>query len=112
MLQTYSFSFFALRSGEILIAIGLYFGSEQFGSLIQFTGLISIFGIFKKIRKSNTYFYLLLALTSPVVLFLSSTVKPQLFHICSSAVIFCLYFFENKKSLTLNEKNWTIIISI
>ena len=99
-------------SGEILIAIGLYFGSEQFGSLIQFTGLISIFGIFKKIRKNNTYFYLLLALTSPVVLFLSSTVKPQLFHICSSAVIFCLYFFENKKSLTLNEKNWKIIISI
>ena len=99
-------------SGEILIAIGLYFGSEQFGGLVQFSGLISIFGIFKKIRKKNNYFYFLLVLTSPVILFLSSTAKPQLFHICSTAVIFCLCFFENKKLLTLNEKNWKIIICI
>ncbi len=99
-------------SGEILIAIGLYFGSEQFGGLVQFSGLISIFGIFKKIRKKNNYFYFLLVLTSPVILFLSSTAKPQLFHICSTAVIFCLCFFENKKPLTLNEKNWKIIICI
>ncbi len=99
-------------SGEILIAIGLYFGSEQFGSLIQFSGLISIYGIFKRIKKSDNYFYFLLALTSPVILFLSSTVKPQLFHICSSALIFCLYFFENKNYLTLNEKKWKILISI
>ena len=99
-------------SGEILIAIGLYFGSEQFGGLVQFSGLISIFGIFKKIRKKNNYFYFLLVLTSPVILFLSSTAKPQLFHICSTTVIFCLCFFENKKFLTLNEKNWKIIICI
>jgi hypothetical protein len=99
-------------SGEILIAIGLYFGSEQFGSLIQFSGLISIFGVFKKIKKRNNYFYFLLVLTSPVILFLSSTAKPQLFHICSTAVIFGLCFFENKKHLTLNEKNWKIIICV
>ena len=35
-------------SGELLIAIGLLFGSEQFGGLVQFSGLISLFGIFKK----------------------------------------------------------------
>ena len=99
-------------SGEILIAIGLFFGSEQFGNLIQFSGMISIFGIFKKLKKNDNYFYFLLFLTSPVILFLSSTAKPQLFHICSVAVIFCLYFFENKKTLTLNEKKWKIIISI
>ena len=99
-------------SGEILIAIGLYFGSEQFGSLVQFSGLICIFGIFKKIKSNNNYYYFLLALTSPVILFLSSTAKPQLFHLCSTAVIFSLYFFENKKSLTFTEKNWKIIISI
>ena len=40
-------------SGEILIAVGLFFGSEQFGNLIQFSGLISIFGIFKKIKKKK-----------------------------------------------------------
>lgn len=99
-------------SGEIIIAIGLFFGSEQFGNLIQFSGLISIFGIFKKIRVKQNYFFLLLVLTSPVIIFLSSTAKPQLFHVCSSAVIFTLYFFENTKSLKLREKNWKILISI
>ena len=103
-------------SGEILIAIGLFFGSEQFGSLVQFSGLISIYGIFKKLKNdsgnnNNFYFYILI-LTSPVILFLSSTAKPQLFHICSTAVVFSLYFFENKKILSLREKNWKIIISI
>lgn len=99
-------------SGEILIAIGLFFGSDQFGNLIQFSGLIAIFGIIKKIKNENKFYYLLLILTSPVILFLSSTAKPQLFHICSSAVIFCLYFFTNSNSLNSIEKNWKIAISL
>ena len=102
-------------SGEILIAIGLFFGSEQFGSLVQFSGLISIYGIFKKLnnssRNNNFYFYILI-MTSPVILFLASTAKPQLFHICSTALVFSLYFFDNKKVLSPQEKNWQIIISI
>lgn len=99
-------------SGEIMIAIGLFFGSEQFGNLVQFSGLISIFGIFKKINNNNKYYYLLLVLTSPIILFLSSTSKPQLFHICSSAVIFSLYFIGNSKNLTVNDEKWKIIISL
>ena len=99
-------------SGEILIAIGLFFGSEQFGNLVQFSGLISIFGIFKKIKKINNYYFFLLVITSPVILFLSSTSKPQLFHVCSTAVIFALYFFENIKTLSLQEKNIKMLISI
>jgi hypothetical protein len=99
-------------SGEILIAIGLFFGSEQFGNLVQFSGLISIFGIIKKIKNKYNYYYFLLIITSPVILFLSSTAKPQLFHICSSSVIFSLYFMTNSKSLNIVEKNWKIIISI
>ncbi len=99
-------------SGEIMIAIGLYFGSEQFGNLVQFSGLISIFGIFKKINNNNKYYYLLLVLTSPIILFLSSTSKPQLFHICSSAIIFSLYFIGNSKNLTLNDEKWKIAISL
>ena len=99
-------------SGEILIAIGLFFGSEQFGNLIQFSGLISIFGIIKKTSNNNKFYYCLLILTSPVILFLSSTAKPQLFHICSSSVIFWLIFFANTNSLSYVEKNWKIAISI
>ena len=99
-------------SGEILIAIGLFFGSEQFGNLIQFSGLISIYGIFKKLKKNNNFYFYLLVLTSPVILFLSSTAKPQLFHICSTAMVFSLYFLDYGKKLSLKEKNWKIVISI
>ena len=79
---------------------------------MQFSGLISIFGIFKKINNNNKYYYLLLVLTSPIILFLSSTSKPQLFHICSSAIIFSLYFIGNSKNLTVNDEKWKIAISL
>ena len=99
-------------SGEIIIAIGLFFGSEQFGSLIQFSGLISIFGLIKKINNKDKYYYLLLVITSPIILFLSSTAKPQLFHICSSAVVFALYFFINSKNLNNKDKIWRIFLAL
>ena len=99
-------------SGEILIAIGLFFGSEQFGSLIQFSGLVSIFGIFKKIDNKSKYYYFLLILTAPIILFLTSTAKPQLFHICASAVVFSLYFLDNSKNLTNNEEKWKAFLSL
>ena len=73
------FHTFLAGSGEVMIAIGLFFGSEQFGGLLQFSGLISIFGIFKKINSKQKYFYLLLVFTSPIILFLSSTAKPNYF---------------------------------
>ena len=99
-------------SGEIIIAVGLFFGSEQFGGLIQFSGLVSIFGIFKKIDNKKKYYYFLLVITTPIILFLSSTAKPQLFHICSSVVIFSLYFLGNSKNLTSNEEKWKIVLSL
>jgi hypothetical protein len=99
-------------SGEILIAIGLYFGAEQFGSLLQFSGLISIYGIFKKLNKKFKFYFYLLLLTSPIILFLSSTAKPQLFHVCSTALVFSLYFFGNKNILVSKEKKLQILISI
>ena len=68
---------FLAGSGEIMIAIGLLFGSEQFGNLIQFSGLISIVGIFKNINNENKFYYLLLAITTPVILFLGSMAEHQ-----------------------------------
>ena len=106
------FHTFLAGAGEVMIAIGLFFGSEQFGGLLQFSGLISIFGIFKKINNKQKYFYLLLVLASPIILFLSSTAKPQLFHICSSTVIFSLYLFGSFKNLNNYEQKWKIFISI
>ena len=55
-------------AGEIMIAIGLLFGSDQFGNIIQFSGLISIFGIFKNItNKENFIFTFIDNITSNIV---------------------------------------------
>ena len=99
-------------SGELLISIGMLFGSEQFGSMVQYSGLFSIFGIFKRINSNKKYFFLLLAITSPVIIFLSSTAKPQLFHACASAVVFSMYFITRQKNLNNNEKIIKIFISL
>ena len=40
-------------AGEILIALGFYLGSEQFGNLVQFGGLLSIIATFKSIKKGQ-----------------------------------------------------------
>jgi len=103
---------FLAGSGEIMIAIGLLFGSEQFGNLIQFSGLISIVGIFKNINNENKFYYLLLAITTPVILFLGSTAKPQLFHICSIAFVFSLYFLTNSNQFSKKEKIIRNILSL
>ena len=42
--------------GESLIAIGLIGGSEQFGSILQFSGLISVLGLLKKKNKNSKNF--------------------------------------------------------
>ena len=88
-------------AGEILTAIGLVFGSEQFGSLIQFSGILSIFGILKKKTKNKIFF--LVILSSPVLVFLVSSLKPQLFHIASNALIFSLFIFPEKEKLQGNK---------
>ena len=99
-------------SGELLIAVGLLFGSEQFGGLIQFSGLLSILGIFKKINHQKNYYFLLLLLTTPIIIFLCSTAKPQLFHICSSAVIFAMYFINKENKLNNDERIIRVFISL
>ena len=91
-------------AGEIMIAIGLLFGSDQFGNIIQFSGLISIFGIFKNITNKEKFYFLLLSITSPVILFLCSTSKPQLFHICSIALVFSLNFLVENNKIKKNEQ--------
>tara|TARA_Y100000389_G_scaffold120331_1_gene117595 strand:- start:11643 stop:13481 length:1839 start_codon:yes stop_codon:yes gene_type:complete len=86
---------FLAGSGEILIALGLFFGSDQFSSLVQFSGLLGLIGICKKFSKNN-YFILLLLISTPVLLFLGSTPKPQLFFACSNAIILSIYLYSFK----------------
>ena len=103
---------FLSGSGEILIGLGLFFGAEQFGSLVQLAGLLSLIGICKKIGKNN-YFILLLAVSSPALIFLCSSPKPQLFFACSNVVILSLFLFNlEEKKFNHTELFFKYLISI
>ncbi|WP_167880113.1 DUF1420 family protein [Leptospira brenneri] len=81
-------------SGEVLNALGLAFGSEQFGSLLQFAGLVSIYGLIRFYRSSAESelgkFLGLLFLTTPILLFLVPSSKPQLYPIALTSFAFVL----------------------
>ncbi len=79
-------------AGEILISMGLIVGTEQFGSILQFLGIISILGILKK---KNNLFYIIVILGCPVLLFFTSSIKPQLFQIASTSLVFSIVIFSN-----------------
>ncbi|WP_440649161.1 DUF1420 family protein, partial [Candidatus Pelagibacter sp. HIMB1521] len=92
-------------SGEILNTVGFMLKAEQFPSLVQFSGILSIFGILtkKKITKKTSIF-LLLFLSCPMLILLVSSAKPQLNYIGSSALVFSIIFLsdlKNFKSLNL-----------
>jgi hypothetical protein len=84
-------------SGETLIALGLSVGSEQFGSLVQFSSLLSITGILIKFCSTNNnlknkYFIPLIIVTCPIIIFLASGNKPQIFYSSILFVAFTLNF--------------------
>ena len=90
-----------IGTGEAFISLGVLFGAEQFGNLIQCSALLSLIGIIIKFN-NNKYFLILLILTSPVLIFLASSPKPQLFHAVSNSIIFVILFinfdyFKNSK---------------
>ena len=98
--------------GEIIIAIGLICGTESFGSLVQASGLLVLYGIFKKISRNNkkdNELYFLVLITTPVIFFLTSISKPQLFFICTSLIVFSIIFFNKVKKDFINTR---IIISL
>ena len=108
----YTYSLFHFHSflsgaGEIFIALGLLFGSDQFANIIQFAALIPVIGIIKEISNRN-YFYLLLTILSPTLVFLVSASKPQLYFACSNFVIFSLFVL---KFNSLNSNNNSILFS-
>jgi hypothetical protein len=105
IINDFNFTAAQSGSGETLIALGLSIGSEQFGSLIQFSSLLSIVGIIKKAAYKKKFLgsdnlLPLIILTSPVLLFLASGNKPQLFF--SSLLLICISLIYTKvKKLNL-----------
>ena len=91
----YNFHHLLAGAGEVIIAIGFIFEAEQFNNLVQFSGVLSFYGIFKKKLNIKNNFLLLIALTSPIIIFLVSSSKPQLFPLASNFLVFSLIFFEN-----------------
>ena len=90
-------------------------------SLINFFGLISILGIIKKFIKNNNLNeknknnLLLLILSCPVLVFLISSSKSQLFatsliFFCYALLVYCLYNSVNKNFL--NKISFLIILPI
>ncbi|AKP26347.1 conserved membrane hypothetical protein [Leptospira interrogans serovar Manilae] len=96
-------------SGEVLNALGLAIGAEQFGSLLQFCGLLSIYGILsfysfaEKFSESDGVWrkiIIIAFLSSPVLVFLVSSPKPQLLQIgmTSFAITLLLEIFSKIKT--------------
>ncbi|EMY76246.1 PF07220 family protein [Leptospira weilii serovar Ranarum str. ICFT] len=106
-------------NGEVLNAFGLSLGAEQFGPLLQFCGLLGIYGIlafytFSKTISENDETWrkiiVLAFLSSPVLVFLVSSPKPQLLQIgmTSFAVVLLLEIGSKVKS----DKNKLSIFSL
>ena len=91
-------------AGELMIAMGLLVGSEQFSSILQACGLITLFGVLKRYNSSS--FLWLIILACPVLIFFISSIKPQLFNICASSFIFTIIFRELFIKTKINKKEF------
>tara|TARA_B100000989_G_scaffold298552_1_gene288403 strand:+ start:2576 stop:4501 length:1926 start_codon:yes stop_codon:yes gene_type:complete len=93
--------------GETLIAIGLVYNSDNFANFVQYAGLVSLFGIFKKLdsnkKNDSNLFYFLILISSPLLLHFLTSSKPQFLHIASNALSF-LICFQIIKNIITNEK--------
>ena len=75
--------------GEIIIAIGILCGASSFGSFIQASGLIILYGIFKKISLKKKYKFIDIFFS-----FINST-NNYFFNLnCKTTVIFYLFIFN------------------
>ena len=97
-------------SGEVMMSLSFLFNSEQLGNLIQYSGLLSIVGVIRK-NSNNKLLFSLLVLSTPVIIFLCSSPKPQLFPLASNILIFTIIFF-NKATSILHKKNLTYLTII
>lgn len=92
-------------SGEVLIALGFAVGSEQFGSLVQFSSILSCSGIIIEFSKKNkvnfsNFFLAIIIITCPILIFLLSGNKPQAFF---SSLIFLALAINFIKLKTENQ---------
>jgi hypothetical protein len=106
-------------SGEVLNALGFSIGAEQFGSLLQFSGLLAIAGILLYFSRNTNrdhdnwgYFIAITGLSSPVLIFLVSSVKPQILPIALTTCALALFgftFISEKSDRAFSKKIYLLI---
>jgi hypothetical protein len=106
-------------AGETLIALGLAVGAEQFGSLLQWSGVAGIFGLLwcsptnaretptsapigaPQRRASAARIPAALAfVTSPVLLFLVSSQKPQALPVAMTSAALAIALYPDRRDLS------------
>ena len=87
--------------GEMFYTLSLVNGAVNLPGLTQLSAIFSILGIlFKKNKFSSqkiNHNIILIFISSPVLIFLVASAKPQLIFVAASALIFSLIFFGDKK---------------
>jgi len=109
-------------NGEVLNALGLSVGAEQFGSLLQFTGLLGIIGLFLGFdnnesdenpneKKDLRALLTLTILSTPVLIFLVGTSKFQLLPISMTTLALSLIVFPSRRNQNESDsiKNFLLI---
>ena len=97
-------------NGEVLNALGLAVGAEQFGALLQFAGLMGIVGLLLCAESNYEHesettatklrpMIAVAALSAPVVLILVSSSKPQLLPIAMTTMALALVFYPSRRQL-------------
>jgi hypothetical protein len=92
-------------NGEVLNAIALAIGAEQFGSVLQWASLAAIVSIIwlqnpNSSNRSDYFDFLLIAaVSSPLLLFLVSAPKPQLWPVALTTFAFYLFTAPDTDSL-------------
>lgn len=102
-------------NGEVLNAMALSVGAEQFGSLLQYASLLSIVGIIyfcnrttdpqeTENSKEFTDLIALAAFSAPVLLFLISAPKPQMWPIAMTTFAFALVVHPERRGLSRRDE--------
>jgi hypothetical protein len=97
-------------NGEVLNALAVSVGAEQFGSLLQYVSLLGIVGIIifsrdtrgecdARTRRGTTDLITLAAFSAPVLLFLTSSPKPQMWPIAMTTFAFALALHPLRRNL-------------
>jgi len=106
-------------NGEVLNAMALSIGAEQFGSLLQYLSLLAIVGVLLFARphlsagvgkSESTYLIALAGVSAPVLLFLISAPKPQMWPISMTVLAFVLTVRLTRLDLARSRTMWNYVL--